>query len=224
MAQLVNPRTGRRAGCLDSSTPHIAKRATPHRCPGTSGEYQTGRAGRVGGEMGRQRVNDNLRQRDHAHRRRRLWRRYERLAARDGQELLIDTHNTPQKVDPVDGEAERLALPHACPRGQDDKRSIPSGHSFDHRPHCLGRQRLNLLARHLRQPRPVARIRGDQPVAHCRLEHASGNTVRQDHRARREALRGALPSLHIARLDRRQRLVAERRIRVSPQRTLNGQL
>ena len=67
MPQLVNTRARRRAGCLDSGPPHIAKRATPHRCTGASGEDQTGRAGRVGGKMGRQRVNGNLRQRDRAH-------------------------------------------------------------------------------------------------------------------------------------------------------------
>ncbi|TFV57916.1 hypothetical protein E4P41_13715 [Geodermatophilus sp. DF01-2] len=56
-----------------------------------------------------------------------------------------------EEVDPVDRQAERLALPQAGPGGEGDQRPVPVGHRIRQSLDRLARQRLDAPAVDLRQ-------------------------------------------------------------------------
>jgi hypothetical protein len=45
-----------------------------------------------------------------------------------GDELSVDGELAAEEVDPVDGQAESLALPQPGPCGEGDQRPVPGGH------------------------------------------------------------------------------------------------
>jgi hypothetical protein len=94
-----------------------------------------------------------------------LGRREVRRPAGQGDQLPVKGELAAQEVDPVDAEAERLALAEPGARGERDEGSVAVGHGVGEGLDRVDRQGLDPLLGVLGQLRALAR-RGDDPAEH----------------------------------------------------------
>jgi hypothetical protein len=93
------------------------------------------------------------------------WRPQARRLAGHGYQLPVDHHLPLEHVQPVDGEPEDLALPHASARREGDQGAELLGRGRGQQSHLLGGDEDDLASLELRQPRPLARVGREGTVA-----------------------------------------------------------
>ncbi|GHC62478.1 hypothetical protein GCM10010507_44610 [Streptomyces cinnamoneus] len=105
-----------------------------------------------------------------------------------GYELLLHPHLAAQKVDVLDLQPEHLALAQPGRCGKQGEGPIPGRSRVDQSADEVRVQRHDLGTALRRQPHPVARVHGDDPVTHGRVQHAHEVRVRHPERGQGEHL------------------------------------
>jgi hypothetical protein len=108
-------------------------------------------------QVGRERVDDDLRQRQFAVGRARLWRAEERRATVYGAQLPVDPQRALEHVYVVEGQADGLAVAQAGPRGQDHEGAVARRDGIGDRLDDLGVERVDVARWALRQSGAGAR-------------------------------------------------------------------
>ena len=179
MPEVVEGGRGRKAHLRRCRSPDVSEAVAGYRPTGGRGEQQAALSGLEVLHVPRQLRENKVGERERTDRRRGLRGRQVRRLPSQRQELAVDHELAAQEVDPVDGDAERLALTQAAARTQHGGGAEALRHRVDDGQHLRRLQGYHLGADAPGELRTHARVAGDEPVVYSRLEDGEDEAENQ---------------------------------------------